>query len=619
MRAEIIMSNTERPMTRGAMTLADAHRARPRIDRAFDAAKLDRNVEGWFGDFGISTWDIRHQLRIIRNRSHEMCKNDPYLVQYLASIRNDVVGHAGFQFRPDVCDYRKDSKTQEWTKYPDQMANGILRMHFNKWAEHPELVTANGQKDLVMCQWQVVKDWAREGESVWEILPGHNFAEDNPYGFSLVNRRPDSLALEYSAERSGGVTVYNGVEVNQWGRPIAYHFWTTMLPTGIWSGEIVRIPAERILHVYDEDYANITRGFPLVTCVLRSLKMLYGYDDAEIIKARDQAARVGHYIMKDGSVADPDEIADPQDEDQRDQFQQVREPGEDGIVPYGWDYKEASATAPNSNYPSFQKAVLQRIASGLESEYTMIANNLEGVNMSSIRHGKMDSRESRKCQQRMVIQHFLRPMYNRPRVGWLACFLLSGQSPLPYSKFARFAADDWRGRRWPYMDPLTEAQANEILVRHGHTTDSAIAAEMGEDFEENVATVRQEMKQTKDTPVDNRFLPNTSFSNVEPDKKVEGKDNAGVKATEDVSDADTASSAEAGITTTLTLNGAQITAAVQVIEKLASEIITEASAKALLIAVGLKAEDAETMVKSEVAADRPAVDPKIQEGETKKE
>lgn len=503
------------PAERGPLTIQQAARMRPPagVNRAFEAAKLDRNVEGWYGDRGINEWDIRQQLVTIRNRSREMCKNDPYLVQYLASLRNDVIGANGITFRPNVCDYRKDQQTGEWTKIPDKMANGILRTHFEKWAEKPDWVTASGRQDLVMCEWQVTKDWAREGESIWEILPGFG-ADDgsNPYGFSIYRRRPDSLAIEYSAELANGNHVFNGVEVNAWGRPHAYWFWTKMLPTGQWTGEKVRVPAERILHVFDEDYAGMTRGFPLVAAVLRSLKILYGYDDAEVIKARDQASKVGAYIAKDGAY-DPSEIADPQDEDQRDQFQQISEPGEDKIVPMGWEYQNAAATAPNVNYPAFKKAMLQRVASGVESEYNMIANDLEGVNFSSIRHGKMDSRESRKCQQRIVIQQFMSPLFSRPRVGWLACFLLSAQSPLPYGKFNRFCADTWRGRRWPYMDPLTEAQANEIMVRHGHITDTQIADEIGENFEENVAIVRAELETTKGTPIADRFMsPNALAS-----------------------------------------------------------------------------------------------------------
>ena len=510
--AKAFQAHRVRHSPRGPLTLAQASRMKPRVARAFDAAKLDRNVEGWFGDFGLGPWDVRHQLRLIRNRSHEMCKNDPYLVQYLGNLRNDVIGSQGVSFRPNVCDYRKDPKTCEWTKYPDTMANGILRTHFNLWSDRPEWVTANGIKDLVMCEWQVVKDWAREGESLWELLPGHNLNDGNPYGFSIVNRRPDSLAIEHSDQLPNGNSVFNGVEVDGWGRPQGYWFWSTMLPTGLWAGTLVRVPAERILHVYDEDYSGLTRGFPLVACVLRQLKILYGYDEAEVIKARDQSMSVGWYQMKDGAF-DPDEVADPQDDAQRDQFQQVREPGVDEIIPTGFEKKYQTPTAPNSNYPAFKKAMLQRVASGVESEYNMIANDLEGVNFSSIRHGKMDSRESRKCQQRVVIQRCMAPLYNRPRVGWLSCFLLSGQSTLPYSKFTRFDAATWRGRRWPYMDPLVEAQANEIMVKHGHTTDTAIADEIGEVWEENVATVRAEVAISEGTPIANRFaMPNAKAS-----------------------------------------------------------------------------------------------------------
>ena len=53
--------------------IAKAGRA---FGRGFDAARMDRHTEGWYGDFGISQWDIRHQLRVVRNRARETWKND---------------------------------------------------------------------------------------------------------------------------------------------------------------------------------------------------------------------------------------------------------------------------------------------------------------------------------------------------------------------------------------------------------------------------------------------------------------------------------------------------------------------------------------------------------------
>lgn len=57
---------------------------------------------------------------------------------------------------------------------------------------------------------------------------------------------------------------------------------------------------------------------------------------------------------------------------------------------------------------------------------------------------------------------------------------------------------------------------------------------------------------------------------------------------------------KAGVTTSLTLNGAQITAALETISKLTLNEISPESATKLLIAVGLTKEDAESMVASEV-------------------
>jgi capsid protein len=103
----------------------------------------------------------------------------------------------------------------------------------------------------------------------------------------------------------------------------------------------------------------------------------------------------------------------------------------------------------------------------------------------------------------------LAPIFSRPR-GWLSMYLTSGISPLPFSKRSRFDAATWRGRRWPAYDLNGEVAWNEWAVKHGITTDTAIAAEAGENRSENLATVRQEMKDEVGTPIADRFMGKTS-------------------------------------------------------------------------------------------------------------
>ena len=91
-------------------------------------------------------------------------------------------------------------------------------------------------------------------------------------------------------------------------------------------------------------------------------------------------------------------------------------------------------------------------------------------------------------------------------------YLTSEISPLPFSKRARFNAATWQGRRWPAYDPNGEVTWNEWAVKHAVTTDTDITAEYGGNRNDNIATVRQEMKDEKDTPISDRFLSTSAMS-----------------------------------------------------------------------------------------------------------
>lgn len=492
-----------------SLSLSQISKAGRAFARGFDAARQDRHTEGWYGDYGISQWDIRHQLRVVRNRAREMWKNDPYLTRWGAICRNNIIGADGMQLVMDVADWGVDKKTGEWTKRPDKMANEIIQRDFNRWASNPRYVDAAGRKDFAMMQWHAVIDWHREGEALFRLLPGFGYPE-NPFAFSLVRLRPDQLALEYSYQMPNGENVYNGVHVNQWGRVMGYWFYTVQLATGIWSGDKIYIPGDEIVHIYDEDYEGQTRGFPLVACVLRSIKMLYGYDEAELLKARGQAMNLGTWEQQDGAV-DPDSIADPDDEDTRSQLMQTQEPNEARIAPLGWKYHQDQPTAPNSVYPAYHMELVRRIAGGLETAYHSLANDPSNVNMNAGRLASLEDRESWKVKQHMIDVQMIAPIFSRPR-GWLSMYLSSGISPLPFSKRARFDSATWQGRGWTAYDQNGEVAWNEWAVKHGITTDSAIAASYGTIRSENLAKVRQEMKDEEGTPIADRFEGKTSLA-----------------------------------------------------------------------------------------------------------
>jgi lambda family phage portal protein len=291
---------------------------------------------------------------------------------------------------------------------------------------------------------------------------------------------------------------------------LGYWFYTVQLATGLWSGEKIYVPADEIIHIYEEDYEGQTRGFPLVACVLRSIKMLYKYDEAELIKAGNQAMGNGTWQQMEGAI-DPENLADPDDEDTRGQLMQTLEPGQDRIAPAGYTYKQDAPTAPHAVYPSYHMELVRRISGGLLTAYHSLANDPSNVNMNAGRLASLEDREGWKVKQHMIDVMMLRPIFSRPR-GWLTMYLTSGMSPLPFSKRARFDAATWQGRGWTAYDQNGEVTWNEWAVKHGITTDSAIAAGYGTIRSENLAKVRQEMKDEAGTPIADRFMSESALS-----------------------------------------------------------------------------------------------------------
>jgi lambda family phage portal protein len=469
---------------------------RGQVSRIYEAARYDRHTEGWFGDYGVSQWDITGQLQIVRNRSREMVKNDPHLQRFIWQRRNNIIGANGFNLTAKPFDQFGGRKSY------DKSAARMIQDAWIDWSTTPEYCDAHGRKTFAEILWACDRDWVREGEAILEVRRG---SASGPYAVQLLRRRPDSLAIRFLAELSNGNKVYNGVEVDAAGRVAAYWFYRAMLPTGIWGGDMDRVPAEYVCHLYNEDYEGQHRGFPIIACVLRATKILHQYIDAELIKARKEAYQAGAYTVDAAMLAnaDPAQLGEPSVEDCRTQMQQNIEPGEDRIVAPGWKYEMPTATAPNPNFAPFKQEMLRIVASGIGAAYHNLASDFASINWSAGRLAENEQREGWLCDQQMYINHVLRPVF---RGHWCEMLLLSGKTPLPFSKLAKFQrCDTWSGKRWFPADPVNEIPMLETMVRRGWTTDSAIAASFGfGTFAENVEQTRRDDEDAAGTDIANR-------------------------------------------------------------------------------------------------------------------
>lgn len=490
------ISRTSKPKPSGNAILT--------VRRSHDSASTSRLFDDWNTDPGYTAQQARDQLWRARGRSRDMAKNNPIAKKWLWMLRSNVVGELGFVLSARSGELVKKSGFETPEFKLDGAANEEIERNFFQWASNPEWVDMSGRKTLQELTQLALVHWKRDGESITRIVDGAG-KHDNPYKFGLKQYQPEALDADYIVEKTGrGTAIINGVEVDSWGEPVRYWFRkrsTSLLstdPYGGLQGKRVSIPARNIIHLYTSEDEQQHRGWPGMDCTLDRLKMLDGYEEAESVAAREAANSVGSYTRDPDFPGDETQIATP---DAVAQATFDSEPGAKQVLPVGWQYAEDKPMRPNSGYAEFRKATLRGIASGALVGYNLLAEDLESVSWSSLREGKLSQTDMYRLAQREMIQQFAARIFDR----WLLMFLGFGPTTLPVDKYEKFKRHTFFAKRWQWVNPSQEASANEKARAFGWKTDQQIAAEIGENYEDNVTAIKATAPKVKGTYLEGNY------------------------------------------------------------------------------------------------------------------
>jgi len=223
--------------------------------------------------------------------------------------------------------------------------------------------------------------------------------------------------------------------------------------------------------------------------------MLGGYEEAALVNARTGAAKMGFYTTPDGNM----EIGEVQDDGS---LVTTAEPGTFEQLPQGVEFNSYDPAYPSGEFDGFVKSSLRGISSGLNVSYHTLANDLSDVNYSSARIGELSDREAWKMLQDWVIESFLQPIFDE----WLENALLIGEiktvngNSFPFN-LDKFNAPTFQGRRWQWVDPQKEANAQKILIDNNLKSRSAVIREQGQDPEEVWLEIQRENEKMKDLDI----------------------------------------------------------------------------------------------------------------------
>lgn len=457
--------------------------------REYQAAQSNRLTAGWTQTSLPIDEVIRRNLPTLRARARQQAANSDYARRFLSLLRTNVLGPRGLQLRGQIVD--PDGQV-------DTLANDALERGWKEWGK-ARVCDLEGRLSWKQLQRVALSTVAEDGEVFVRIFRGSGYG---PFGLQLQLLDPELVPSDLDRELRDGGYIRHGIEFNRDGRPRAY--WLAD-PLDIRSRQtshfsyisatvdnLVRVPAENMIHLFLPEKVGQKRGLPWFATALLRLNMLAGYEDAAMVAARVGAAKMGFISKEEGSSRyTADDLEDPDNPDDSAQIEEV-EPGlirelEDGMKFYGWD-----PAYPHQQFPDFVKSILRGAAAGLGEgiSYNDLSNDLEGVNYSSLRHGRLQDQDVWMMLQEWLIEALAETVFEK----WLEVALLAGalvvgnpEDPLGRlrpDREAKYRRVIWQGRRWKWVDPEKEVAAANAEIEAGTRSRSSYIRERGDDPEE---------------------------------------------------------------------------------------------------------------------------------------
>lgn len=470
------------------------------FSRAFAAAQVNRLTASWLTNSPSMDWDLQKSLRILQARSRDICTNNDYGRKFLQMCATNVVGPNGFRIQVRVPETPDDPNAKPTT---DKAASAAIENAFWEWCKKGNC-DITGKLSFFDVSTLYIKGVAREGEVLFRKVYGKGAGK---FGFQLQVLDVDRLDVDKNDRAlANGNIIKMGVEIDKYGKPVNYHLRISHPgdnPYYTYAGQMYEVvSAADIYHHFVHDRPEQNRGFPWLTTAMLRLNHLGGYEEAAIIAARVGASKMGIYETPDGdgtAVADDQEIGTGTPDNPLGNLITEAEPGQFGTMPAGWKFHSFNPDYPHAMYKDFVKTTLRSIASGLGVAYNTLANDLEGVNFSSIRSGVIEERDCWMAIQKWMIEQFLNDVFST----WLKFALISGAiklpngSALPASKYDKFNNGVWQGRRWQWVDPAKDAEANVTLINNNLRSREDVIAEMGGDIDDVWTQLEEEKKEMK--------------------------------------------------------------------------------------------------------------------------
>lgn len=492
------------------------------------ASATRRALKGFIPDSGSPNEDINRNNATLRQRARMLYMAAPVATSAINTNRTKVIG-TGLTLKASI-----DRDVLGLSPEAAKKWQNAAEAEFRLWAGKKQNCDAIGLNNFESMQQLALKSWLLSGD-VFALVKRYPATLLNPYTMRLHIVEADRVCTPrkygggYTAsgfidgkipdgEPGAGHKVYDGVEVDENGRVVAYHISNT------YPGQVTeevqkwhRVEAygaktglPNILHIMDSERPDQYRGVPYLSQVIEPLLQLRRYTESELMAALVQSFFTA-WIETETDTSDmpfnevgAGDIAGVQSEINADNG-----PLTDNISNDDNEYEMGPATVthlapgekvhfgnpniPTAGFETFVKTLCKLVGAALELPYDVLIKEFNS-SYSASRGALLEAWEAFKMRRKWFVDDFCQPVYEM----FLAEAVALGRINAPGFFADPLIREAWCGARWigpvqGSLDPKKEAEAALMLIDNAIKTHEQVSREMsGGDWEENVEQLARE-------------------------------------------------------------------------------------------------------------------------------
>lgn len=437
-----------RMLVKAAVSLVRKEAASP----AFDTTGTGVRLKGWTPSGAHINTLLTGSGATLRRQSRDLVRRDPYAGNALDKYVTNAIGTG---IRPR-------------STHPDEGVRSAVNELWKRFADEAD---ADGLTNIYGLQGLGLRSMLEGGDGFGRLrdrLPEDGLAV--PFQIQLMES--EMVPLDLTRSLGAGV-IRSGVEYDAIGRRVAYH----VLPyhpedtaaTGLGAGLPVRVPADRMLHLFRPLRPGQVRGVVQLASVMLRLYELDQVEDATVNKQKLGQYLTGFIrkVLGESGAAGAGSIlgGDADTDDEATEIVKLT-PGTFLTLNSGEEVSFFDAPDIGAGTGDFIKEMKRAIAAGAGVTYEQLTGDLSQVNYSSIRAGLLEfRRQVEQFQTCFFIFQFCRPIWRK----FIETAVLTGALPVRDYAANRhlYLGARWVPQGFKWVDPVKEVTGLILAIRAG--------------------------------------------------------------------------------------------------------------------------------------------------------